>query len=185
MRMNPETIHKASDLINDFSENELEKLFRENGEFRFAKRFAETICRQRENQPIQTTEDLVRVIDEALPKSLRFEKGRRPSWARKHPATRVFQALRIAVNNELGVLSEVLPLAWSRIKPDGRFAVISFHSNEDRTVKGFFRDLRQSRQAIAVTKKPIMASRSEIFENPRSRSAKLRVVQKCGEGGVS
>ncbi len=185
MRMNPATIHKASDLINDLSETDLEKLFRENGEYRFAKRFAESICDQREKNPIQTTEDLVNVIDAALPRSMRFEKGHRPSWARRHPATRVFQALRIAVNNELGVLSEVLPIAWSRIKPEGRFAIISFHSNEDRTVKGFFRELRRTHQAVAVTKKPIMASRPEMLDNPRSRSAKLRAVIKSGEGRAS
>ena len=178
MRMDPRAPNSARDLVNDLSEEELEKLFRELGEERWARRIAGNIFRERAKQPIETTDDLVRVIEEALPRRTRFRKGSRPVWARRHPATRAFQALRIAANDELGALREGLPAVWRKIKPGGRLAVITFHSLEDRIVKFQFRSWAQTEGAVILTKKPVTATREEAAANPRSRSAKLRAVEK-------
>ncbi len=178
MRMNPEGPVTAADLVNDLSQSELEKLFREFGEEPKAERFARAICAARSDKRIETTEELVKAIEEALPRGLRFEKGRRPSWARRHPATKIFQALRIAVNRELEVLDNALTRIWARVKPGGRFAVISFHSLEDRIVKHRFRSWKMAGETGWLTKKPITASREEELTNPRSRSAKLRAAEK-------
>ena len=118
------------------------------------------------------------MTEEVLPAALRAKKGSRPPWLRHHPATRVFQALRIAVNDELGALREGLPHIWSYLKPSGRLVVISFHSLEDRLVKHFCRNLSKQGAARLITKKPIVADRSETADNPRSRSAKLRAIEK-------
>ena len=181
MRMDPRASNRARDLVNDLSEDELERLFRELGEERWARRIAGNIFRERAKQPIETTDDLVRVIEQALPRRTRFRKGHRPGWARRHPATRAFQALRIAANDELGALREGLPVLWKGIKPGGRLAVITFHSLEDRIVKHQFRMWAQTEGAVLLTKKPITATREEAVANPRSRSAKLRVVEKSHE----
>ena len=178
MRIDPESKVMARDLVNDLSQPELEKLLREFGEERWAKRFASAICRQREVRPIETTQGLVEVLQSALPIRFSSPKVRRPFWMKRHPATRVFQALRVAVNDELGALAEGLPKIWKRIKFGGCLAVITFHSLEDRIVKRQFRVWKQMKEAVLLTKKPVVPSAEEIFENPRARSAKLRIAEK-------
>jgi 16S rRNA (cytosine1402-N4)-methyltransferase len=178
MRMDPEGPVTARDLVHDLSQEELAGIFREYGQERHAERFARAICEQQGTDGLETTGDLARVIENALPGSLRFQKGRRPVWMRRHPATRVFQALRIVVNRELEVLEQSLPLLWKRVRMGGRMAVISFHSLEDRIVKEIFRGLKRSGEAVLITKKPLVADRDEQRTNPRSRSAKLRVAEK-------
>ena len=175
MRMNPGNTVKAADLVNDLSEEELEKMFQEYGNERWARKFAQAICRERNIRPIETTNHLIETIQQAMWGGKRKD---RPGWARRHPATRVFQALRIVVNDELGALKRGLLHGWKRLKPGGRFAVISFHSLEDRIVKHQFQAWQQAGEAKRITKKPITATREEEIANPRSRSAKLRVVEK-------
>ncbi len=182
MRMNPEAGPTARDLVNDLSERELEKLFREYGNERWARQFAGMICRQRVLRPIETTDDLVRTLLEAFPRRSRTRNENRPFWMRRHPATRVFQALRIAVNDELGALREALPEIWQVLKHGGRLAVITFHSLEDRIVKEEFRMRAKQGQGKLVVKKPIVPSWEEVKANPRARSAKLRAVEKIHEG---
>ncbi len=121
---------------------------------------------------------LVNVLLKVLPPEFRLEKGKRPPWARRNPATKVFQALRIAVNRELDVLKEGLPRILKRLKPGGRLAVITFHSLEDRIVKHQFVGWKQSGEAKILTKKPIVEKFEEQQLNPRSRSAKLRAIEK-------
>jgi len=174
-RLKPVT---AADLVRDLSQVDLEHLFVRFGEERWARRFAEKICQKRQEKPIMTTDDLVKVLDAALPRAYSYPRGKRPSWARHHPATRVFQALRIAVNDELESLSEALPKIFNRLNPGGRFSVISFHSLEDRIVKHQFKAWAQSKQGALVNKKPIEASDEEVDANPRSRSAKLRTIER-------
>lgn len=178
MRMDPEGEVRARDLVNDLSEKELEGIFRNFGEERRSRPIARAICEAREKQPLETTDALARVIEQALPASYRGQGGQRPPWARRHPATRVFQALRIAVNDELGALREGLPRIWRRLGTGGRLAVISFHSLEDRIVKNQFRCWAQAGEGNRLTKKPLRPTREEILANPRARSAKARVVEK-------
>ena len=175
----------AEEIINHSREKELENIFREYGEEKFPGRIAREICEARKTRPIKTTFELVEVISKAIPK--KFQYGR------IHFATKVFQALRIAVNDELGNLKEVLPEAMEILVPGGRLAIISFHSLEDRIVKQFFK--RESSGCVCsksvpvcqcghkailkiLNKKPIVPSEEEATQNPRSRSAKLRVVEK-------
>ena len=183
MRMNPENPVSARELVQTLSEDELEKIFREYGEERWARRFAETISRARPARRIETTDDLIEILESALSKNWRRPKGRRPANRRRHFATRVFQALRIAVNDELGVLRRGLVHLWNHVKPGGRLAVISFHSLEDRIVKYQFRDWARSGEGRLINKKPAVAGQEERRTNPRSRSAKLRVIEKS-EGGI-
>jgi len=136
------------------------------------------IVERRRHQPIQTIEDLNQTLQQALPPHLRFEKGRRPSWARRHPATKVFQALRIKVNDELEALKEGMASAFQHLSPGGRLGVISFHSIEDRIVKQQFRKWDDENQGKLIFRKPVVAKREEIMNNPRSRSAKLRIIEK-------
>jgi 16S rRNA (cytosine1402-N4)-methyltransferase len=173
MRMNPTKGVTASDLIRDLSQMELENLFQKYGEERFAKKFAKAIVDYRRTEKIVTTTQLANLIQNSVPFKAGFKNGKK-----FHPATRIFQALRIEVNKELEVLEKALTGAWSRIAKGGRFAVISFHSLEDRIVKLQFRQWYQDKEAERITKKPIVAERKEILENRRSRSAKLRVVEK-------
>ncbi len=180
MRMNPEGRTTARDLVNRLPEEKLEKIFFEYGEERWGRRFARAICRERSKHFLDTTDDLVNTIGKSLPFGEKNKKGHRPQKARRHPATRVFQALRIAVNDELGVLERSLPRIWEKIRPQGRLAVISFHSLEDRIVKQQFRAWARAKEAVDITRKPIVPSREEVLDNPRSRSAKLRVVEKTG-----
>ncbi|PIX80562.1 16S rRNA (cytosine(1402)-N(4))-methyltransferase [Candidatus Peregrinibacteria bacterium CG_4_10_14_3_um_filter_44_21] len=174
---------KASDIVNKWSESDLVEIFSKYGEERASKKVAREIVNARKNRPFETTEQLADFIREQK-KHIREKKD---------AATNVFQALRIAVNDELDVLAKVLPDAISVLKPGGRIAVISYHSIEDRIVKNVFRDLSKdledpdehfvnkvlrAKQIDLLTKKPIIPSESEISENPRARSAKLRVAQK-------
>ncbi len=181
MRMDPSLPHTAADLVNTLDEDELTRLIRTYGEEPHARRIARAIVRAR---PIYTTTELANLIARVV--------VRRPKQ-RLHPATRTFQALRIAVNDELGALERALPQALRVLRPGGRLVVISFHSLEDRIVKQFFRREAQDcicppRQPICtcghkaqvriLTRKPITPSPEEIHRNPRSRSAKLRAVEK-------
>lgn len=177
MRMDQSLQTTAEDLIRDLSQPELEHLFRTLGEEPWARRYAECICRERHLKPIQTTTQLADILLRALP-HYTYKEGRKPRWAKRHPATRIFQALRIAVNDEMGALEEALEKGWKALREGGRFSVISFHSLEDRIVKNRFRSWFQEKQALRITKKPIVASEEEISANPRARSAKLRVVEK-------
>ena len=165
MRMNPNSDRPtAADWVNHRDEEELVKIFSEFGEERFSKRIARQIVARR---PFFTTTQLAEAIREAVPGKARY--------GRIHPATRVFQALRIAVNGELDALEQLLQISPEWLRPNGRLAIISFHSLEDRRVKwGFRRDERLK----VLTKKPVQASEAELRSNPRSRSAKLRVAQR-------
>ncbi len=180
MRFGPHVSQTAADLVNELTERELADLIYEFGEDREARKIARAILKAR---PIHTTRELVAVIESVSPR-----RG-----DRVHPATRTFQALRIAVNEELASIKEVLPQAVAALSSGGRLAVISFHSLEDRIVKEFFRaqskDLvnppyeriyEQERNAVIkeVNRKPITPSDDEIKSNPRARSAKLRIVEK-------
>lgn len=189
MRMDPGGLSlKARDLVNDLSQGELENLFRTYGEERWSRRIAGTICQERVKKPIETTADLVRIIQKAVPASSHSGircQARRPRHAlgrARHPATRIFQALRIRVNQELEALERVLPQAFAVLRPEGgRLAVITFHSLEDRIVKHWFRKWAFEGRARLLIKKPVRPEAEEIRANPRSRSAKLRVLMK--EGG--
>lgn len=157
----------AKKIINEWPEEEIEKILSEYGEENFSKKIAKKIIEQRKFNKIESTFDLVEVIKEATPAHY---------WNSKiHYATRTFQALRIAVNNELENVEKILPIALSILKPGGRLVVISFHSLEDRIVKNFLKKEEAEEKIILVTKKPIIAGVTEIGQNPRSRSAKLRV----------
>ena len=170
MRMDPARPLTARDLVNDLSQGELEKLFRTYGEERWAKRIAGAICRNRVKKPIETTTELAQLIQETVPRPFRF--------GARHPATRIFQALRIRVNEELKALEEVLPKAFAALRPRGRLVTISFHSLEDRIVKESFREWAKRGQAEILTRKPVRPGPEEIQRNPRSRSAKLRALEK-------
>ena len=167
MRMDQGQDLTAATILNHHSETDLVRIFSHYGEERFSKRIARRIVEQR---PLQTTTDLVAVIMQAIPASCRH--------GRIHPATRVFQALRIAVNGELESLERFLNVAPQWLKPGGRIAIISFHSLEDRIVKYAFRG---SELLQIITKKPLMAQADEQRENRRSRSAKLRLAQRVSE----
>ena len=167
MRMDPDLGVAAADLVNGLRKEELYELFHKLGEERFAWRIARVIVRARSLRPIRTGKELAGVIAGAKPKRKRF--------GRIHPATRCFQALRIAVNDELNNLKAALPQAVNLLKPGGRLVVISFHSLEDRIVKNF---LKGESALKILTKKPIKPSEEEVEINPRSRSAKMRVGEK-------
>ncbi|HEU4743849.1 MAG TPA: 16S rRNA (cytosine(1402)-N(4))-methyltransferase RsmH [Anaerolineales bacterium] len=185
MRFGPHAVQTAADLVNRYSERELADLIYQYGEERESRKIARAIVRAR---PIHTTRELVAAIESVSPRRGSFDKLRRV-----HPATRTFQALRIAVNEELTSIEEVLPQAVRALKPGGRLAMISFHSLEDRIVKDFFREqskdrvnppyeriYEEERKATLkeVNRKPIVPSDEEIKSNPRARSAKLRIVEK-------
>ncbi len=157
----------AAELVADASVEDLTRIIRELGEERFASRIARSIVRARERAPIESTEALVDAIRAALPANVRWR------WARS--AARVFQGLRIAVNDELTAVEEALPQAFELLAADGRLAVLSFHSLEDRLVKRAFVSLRQRGLARILTKKPLQAATEEIEANSRAASAKLRV----------
>ena len=171
MRMDSRTETTAGDLVAGLSESELITIFRQYGEERFAGRIAKAIVLKRQKTPIGSTGELKTMIEEAVPAKYRY--------GRIHPATRVFQALRIAVNDELNALKEALPKAFDVLAPKGKLAVISFHSLEDRIVKRFFIEKKTEGKGVILTKKPVMATDREIEDNPRSRSAKLRVIERC------
>ena len=170
MRMDRSSFFSAYDLVNNLSESELENIFRKFGEERFARRIARSITEARRLSPILTTTELSRIITNSLPAKNRY--------LRIHPAPRVFQSLRVAVNRELEVLRSGLKQAVSLLAPGGRIVVISFHSLEDRIVKQAFRDYANQGILDIITRKPLVPSAREINENSASRSAKLRVAQK-------
>jgi len=170
MRFSQKQDLTAREIINKWSEQDLSEIFKEYGQERFAKNIAKNVVGIRYQQPIETTFQLVEVIRKSFPRSYKFGKS--------HFATRIFQALRIAVNSELDNLKNVLPQALEVLDKQGRIAVISFHSLEDAIVKNFFKDQAKNNKVQILTKKPIMPSRQEIKQNPRSRSAKLRAVIK-------
>mgnify|MGYP001824850551 CR=1 FL=1 len=164
MRMDPRQTLTAADIVNHWDETELADLIYQYGEERLSRRIARRIVAQR---PFETTTALADAIAHSVPKSYRY--------GRIHPATRTFQALRIAVNRELEVLEHLLHIAPAWLNPGGRLVIISFHSLEDRRVKYAFRG--DDRLKI-ITKKPIVADEAEKSANPRSRSAKLRVAER-------
>ncbi len=185
MRMDQSRGLTAAELLHASTESELVRIFREFGEEPFARQIAGAIVFREKKERLNRTGELVEVIMSAVPK--KFHHGR------IHPATRVFQALRIAVNDELNELKKVLPQALTILRPKGRLVVISFHSLEDRIVKDFFK--QESKDCICppelpvcrcnhrarltiLTKKPITPTQEELSNNPRARSAKLRAVQK-------
>jgi 16S rRNA (cytosine1402-N4)-methyltransferase len=178
MRMDPSAEVSAREIVNEWDERDLAQIFRRYGEERYARPIARAIVARR---PLETTAELVDVIRSAIPAPARFGEG--------HPAKRVFQALRIAVNDELGALERALPAALEMLRPGGRLAVISFHSLEDRIVKNFLRDAERGctcppdfpicvcgNEPVmrALSRKPIRPSVDEVARNPRSASARLR-----------
>lgn len=171
MRFDPtHTTLRARDLVNHGTRDELEKIFSEYGEERYARRIANTIADERKHRPIKTTKDLVDIIADALPRQAK--KGN------IHFATRVFQGLRMAVNNEVHTIRTGITEALECLGKGGRIAVISFHSIEDRIVKELFRAKEKEGIVIQCFKKPLTASDEEIGKNRRSRSAKLRIAEK-------
>lgn len=185
MRMDPEQPQSAYDLVNQLSEARLTEIIYRYGEERWAKRIAAFICQARQGGPITTTGALVEIIKRAIPAAARREGH--------HPAKRTFQAVRIAVNNELGILAQAVKDAVSLLKASGRICVITFHSLEDRIVKDTFKELAhpchcppsfpvcvcgRKPEIKLITGKPVVSAEQEIDRNPRSRSAKLRVAEK-------
>ncbi len=165
----------AADILKKYNQKELFKIFKEYGEEPLAWPIAKKIVSERENgNNIETVESLVEIVEGIYNRHYH-------SKSKKQPATRVFQALRIEVNDEFGNIHKVLPQAIELLKPGGRLAVISFHSGEDRIIKNYFRDeSKQDKPRIKIiNKKPVIASDKEGQENPRSRSAKLRVIEKA------
>ena len=184
MRMNPDRPFSAYDVVNGYDEDELDRVIFTYGEERWARRIAQFIVKEREAKPIETTGELVDIIKKAVPKGARKDGP--------HPAKRTFQAIRIEVNGELEVLQRAIDDVAARLAVGGRLCIITFHSLEDRIVKEAFR--KQEHPCICppqfpvcvcgkkplgrvITRKPILPSKEELEENPRSRSAKLRVLE--------
>jgi len=167
MRYNVQNQLTAEKIVNFWSKFEIERILEEYGEERFAQNIAEQIIEERKIKPIQTTNHLVEVVRKAVPRGYLNQ--------RIHFATKTFQALRIAVNDELNNIQKALPQALQVLEPGGRLVVISFHSLEDRIVKNFFKN---NLSISLLTKKPVIPTRQEIIINPRSRSAKLRAAIK-------
>ncbi len=187
MRMDERAPLTAREVVNGWSQEELRRILQDYGEERYASAIARAIVRRREQAPIETTFELVNVIRGAMPAAALREK--------QHPAKRSFQAIRIAVNGELDVLEPMLQAAARGLRPGGRLAVITFHSLEDRIVKRAMQALAQGctcppefpvcvcgkkPMLKRISRKPITAGAEELRENPRARSAKLRVAERCG-----
>jgi 16S rRNA (cytosine1402-N4)-methyltransferase len=172
MRMNREAKTTAADLVNNLSEKELSEIIYRYGEERWARRIASFIVTKRKKAPVTTTAQLVEIVKAAIP-----ARARRTG---PHPARRTFMALRMAVNDELAAVEEGLRAGIPLLKPGGRVVAISFHSLEDRIVKGVFREHAAPSQNVLriLTKKPLVPNNEEINVNPRSRSAKLRAAEK-------
>ncbi|MBS4762033.1 16S rRNA (cytosine(1402)-N(4))-methyltransferase RsmH [Carnobacteriaceae bacterium zg-ZUI252] len=185
MRMDQEQSLKAYDIINEWDYNELVKIFYRYGEEKFSKQIARNIEKIRQQHPIETTGQLVEIIRNSMPMAAKRKGG--------HPAKRIFQAVRIAVNDELGSIEQSLEDGLSLLNNDGRMSVISFHSLEDRIVKTIFKEYSSVEPTLAklpilaseyesdfqlVVKKPILPSEEEIENNSRSKSAKLRVIKR-------
>lgn len=160
----------AKNIVNTWEEKSIADVIYGYGEERYARKIAREIVERRKEHPIETTLDLVRIVSEAVPAFYKRKKI--------HPATKTFQALRIAVNDELGALDDALKKGFQYLAHGGRMAIISFHSLEDRIVKRFFKEREKEQVALLVTKKPITPTEEEIQDNPRSRSAKLRIIEK-------
>lgn len=185
MRMNQDAELSAYDVINDYEEAELNRIFKEYGEERWSKRIAEFIVRARKDKPVETTGELVDIIKKAIPAAVR-------NGSVGHPAKRIFQAVRIEVNDELGILENAFRTAVRHLKPGGRIAIITFHSLEDRIAKTVLKEM--ARGCICPAKLPVCmcghkpeikligkasaASPEELENNSRSKSAKLRIAQK-------
>ena len=156
----------AAAIVNSWNQEEIADILWRFGEERRARKIAGAIVAARKHQPITTAKQLAELVAKISPRG------------KIHPATKTFQALRIAVNDELNALTEGLCQSFQRLAPNGRLAVISFHSLEDRIVKNFFRDKNQEKLGKTLTKKPITPTSEEIARNPRARSAKLRIIEK-------
>ena len=190
MRMDPAQGLDAREVVNEWDERRLAQVFRSFGEERYSRQIARAIARRRAQAPLETTNELVETIKAAIPAPARF--------AGSHPAKRVFQAIRIAVNDELASLDRALPAAWSLLRPVGRLAAISFHSLEDRRVKRFLAD--RARGCVCPPELPVCAcgrpadaellarggvtpGPEEVAENPRARAGRLRAARKLPAGG--
>ncbi len=158
----------AREIINDWDEENIRAILEGYGEEKFAYKIAKAIISHRKKKPIETTFELVDIIKSATPKFYHHRKI--------HPATKTFQALRITVNDEIEALKEGIRKSFDTLAPHGRVAVISFHSLEDRVVKQFFKHMEDEEKGKRITKKPIRPSDEETSENPRARSAKLRIL---------
>ena len=177
MRYFGESTGSAADVLNTRTEKELIRIFEEYGEEKLSKKIAEEIINEREaGKEYQTVGDLVETILKVYRKKLGSSEAV-PWVGGLHPATKVFQALRIEVNNELIILEKVLPQAVELLAPGGRLAVISFHSLEDRIVKHYFKK-NHKKNLLIVNKKPVECGEEEYQNNPRARSAKLRIIEK-------
>ncbi|KLE16733.1 16S rRNA (cytosine(1402)-N(4))-methyltransferase RsmH [Clostridium sp. C8] len=185
MRMNRENLLSAYEVVNEYEETEIYRIIRDYGEEKFAKRIARFIVENRQNKPIETTVELVEIIKAAIPAKARREGP--------HPAKRTFQAIRIEVNSELSILNKAIEDGVNRLNKGGRMAIITFHSLEDRIVKLKFKELATSctcpkdfpicvcggvAKVKLISRKAIDPSKEEVEENPRSRSAKLRIIEK-------
>lgn len=170
MRMDQSATQSAADLVNQLTQPELAKILREWGDERYAQRVASAIITERAKSPIRTTQELARTVLKAMP------KGRK--WQKIHPATRTFQAIRIAVNQELEILAKTFHSAVEALKPGGRICVIAFHSLEDRIVKLTFKEMKKENKIEILTKKPLKPGEEEIASNPRARSGLLRVAER-------
>jgi len=186
MRMDSSQDLDARAIVNEWPEKELVTIFRKYGEERYARQIAKAIVRRRRDEPFERTGELVDTIRAAIPAPARFGEG--------HPAKRVFQALRIAVNDELGSLETALPAALAMLRPGGRLAVISFHSLEDRIVKHFLRERERGctcppdfpvcvcghePELRAIQRRPVRPTEAEVAANPRAASARLRAAVKA------
>ena len=191
MRMDTSAPLSAADIVNTWSQEELRRILFEYGEERYAPAVAGAIVRARDKRPIETTLELVEVVKGAMPPAALREK--------QHPAKRTFQAIRIAVNGELEALPPMLTAAVDKLSPGGRLAVMTFHSLEDRIVKQAMADMARGctcppefpvcvcgkkPRLKLLTRKPMTADEAELADNPRARSAKLRVAEKCGPQGL-
>lgn len=185
MRMNPEADFSAYDVVNNYTVEELTRIFKDYGEERWGKRIAEFIVEQRTETEIKTTGELVEIIKKAIPSAVRHAAG-------GHPAKRVFQAIRIEVNNELGILEETFKTAVAHLKPGGRIAIITFHSLEDRIAKNVLKEMTRGcicppqlpvcvcnhKPEIRIIVKAVTAGEAELKDNSRAKSAKLRIAEK-------
>jgi 16S rRNA (cytosine1402-N4)-methyltransferase len=189
MRMDPDQDLDAREIVNEWDDRRLAQVFQRYGEERFARQIARAIVRRRERAPIETTNELVETIKAAVPAPARFGGG--------HPAKRVFQAIRIAVNDELGELDRALPAAWGVLRTGGRLGAISFHSLEDRRVKRFLADRARGcicppdlpvcgcgrvPEAEVITQRAVAPTPGEVAQNPRAASGRLRAARKIEAG---
>jgi 16S rRNA (cytosine1402-N4)-methyltransferase len=192
MRMDPDQVLDAREIVNEWPEERLTSIFRDYGEERYSRQIAREVVRARRRSSFDTTTELVTAIKRAVPVPAQFGAG--------HPARRVFQAIRIAVNDELSSLDRALPAGWDLLRPGGRMAAISFHSLEDRRVKRFFTELARGcvcppelpvcvcgREPLAelVTRRAVKPTAGEIAQNPRSKSGRLRAALKLADESPS